>query len=180
MFVCHAGFYVNYRASDKETMFLPTFLIWALWMGLGYDRLLAWMTQEQDPALRRWGTWLVRAAAVGAVLVAVAWNWPVVDLSDDWSTRVRGETVLEVVEPNSLVLAWWDTVPVVEYLQLVEGQRPDVEAINRFLIGDEDMLSLIEEEMDRRAVYVDRANGQLLRMTRIEAEGPLYRLRPRH
>ena len=27
---------------------------------------------------------------------------------------------------------WWDSIPVVEYLQLVEGERPDVTAINRF------------------------------------------------
>ena len=35
MFVCSAGFYVDYRVIDKQTMYLPTYLIWAVLLGIG-------------------------------------------------------------------------------------------------------------------------------------------------
>jgi hypothetical protein len=113
-----------------------------------------------------------------------------VDLSDDWSARARGEAILHQVEPNALVFGWWDTVPVIEYLQLVEGQRPDVQAINRFLIAYDDMRHLIEQEVIRRPVYIDSLSADLLQIVEaepadllqiVEAEpaDSFYRLRPR-
>jgi hypothetical protein len=179
MFACNAGFYIDYRAADKVTMFLPTYLVWALWLGIGYQWLLGWMRGGNDADAQKWGTWLLRSAMIGAVLVAMAWNWRLVNLSDDWSARAHGEEILRQVEPDALVLGWWDTVPVTEYLQLVEGQRPDVQAINRFLITYDDMRDLIEREVTRRAVYIDSLPADLLQVMEAESAGPLYRLRPR-
>lgn len=36
MFLLTVGFYINYRVIDKVTMFLPAYLVWALWLGVGY------------------------------------------------------------------------------------------------------------------------------------------------
>jgi hypothetical protein len=83
------------------------------------------------------------------------------------------------VEPNALILGWWDTAPVIEYLQLVEDQRSDVQTINRFLIAHDDMVRLIEHEMLRRPIYIDDPPDDLLSIVRAEPAGPLYRLRPR-
>jgi hypothetical protein len=182
MFACSAGFYIAYRAADKVTMFLPAYLIWALWLGIGYQWLLGWMRGGDDADVQKWSTWLLRGAMVGVVLFALAWNWRLVDLSDDWSARAHGEEILRQVEPDALVLGWWDTVPVIEYLQLVEGQRPDVQAINRFLISYDDMRYLIEQEVARRSVYIDSLPAGLahvLNSVEVESVGPLYRLQPR-
>jgi hypothetical protein len=116
---------------------------------------------------------------VCGVLLALWCTWSLVDLSDDWSARERGETILRTVEPNALIFGWWDTVPVVEYLQLVEGRRLDIQAINRFLIAPEDMASLIERDVTRRPVYVDSLPAGLSVAVKAESVGPLYRLRPR-
>jgi hypothetical protein len=112
---------------------------------------------------------------VGAVLTAMGWTWHLVDLSDDWSARTRGETILHHLQPDALIFGWWHTVPLVEYLQLVEGERPDVQAINRFLIAPEDMRRLIRREITRRPIYVDGSPPELLY---VEARpvGPIYRL----
>ncbi len=42
MFLVSTGFYIDYRVVDKETMFLPSYLVWALWLGVGIQGLLAW------------------------------------------------------------------------------------------------------------------------------------------
>ncbi len=179
-FVANAAFYIDYQVIDKETMFLPTYLIWALWVGIGYDWLFTWVwekTQEQVDMLARH---LMIGLATGMVIVATYWNWSLVDLSQDWSTRQRGEIILASIEPDALIFGWWETVPVIEYLQLVENQRPDIQAINRFLISYDDMLLLIERNIDRQPVYIDNPNGEILRRWRVLPVGPIYQLHPRN
>jgi hypothetical protein len=177
MFGFSAAFYISYRVIDKDMMFLPTYLVWALWLGLGYQWALDWIRSPQPGNF-----WLTQAerhllpgVMVGAVLTAMGWTWHLVDLSDDWSARTRGETILHHLQPDALIFGWWHTVPLVEYLQLVEGERPDVQAINRFLIAPEDMRRLIRREITRRPIYVDGSPPELLY---VEARpvGPIYRL----
>jgi len=179
VFAISAGFYINYRVIDKDTMFLPAYLVWALWVGLGYQWLIDWAGQS-SPAVRRSagrGTVVaLKAIMAGAVVFAVSWNWPLVDLSDDWSARVRGEKILELARPNALIVGWWGTVPIVEYLQQVEGQRRDVQAINRFLIRPDDLRELIEREVDRRPVYLDEVLEGLSASVKAVPVGPLFRL----
>jgi hypothetical protein len=176
MFLANAIFYINYRVIDKDTMFLPTYFIWAIWLGVGYQQLILWLRTQEQPLPM---TQLVRGLAVGAVLVAVALNWGLVDRSDDWSTREMAETILLEVEPNALVLGWWDTVPAVQFLQLVEGQRSDVETINRFLISGEAMEQLILSQIDERPIYINNPSMTLLQQTTATPMGPIYKLERR-
>jgi hypothetical protein len=180
MFAFSAGFYVDYRVVDKNTMFLPAFLIWALWLAVGYDWLYRWLSRAHDNFTRTWGARLLRVALMGVVLIAVAWNWRLTDLSRDHSTRQRGESILQMAEPNALIFGWWDTVPVIEYLQLVEGQRADVQAINRFLIAPDDMRQLIEHNLGQRPIYIDSVPEDLSNVVRVRRAGQVYELQPRN
>jgi hypothetical protein len=116
---------------------------------------------------------------LAVVVLALFLNWNRVNLAHDTSARERGETILEAVEPNAIVLGWWDTVPVVEYLQLVEGQRTDVQAINRFLISGQDMEQLIQEEIGNRPIYINSPPVYLLSAIDAVRVGPIYKLQPR-
>ncbi|MCB8968612.1 MAG: DUF2723 domain-containing protein [Ardenticatenaceae bacterium] len=176
MFCANAIFYINYRVVDKDTMFLPAYLIWALWLGIGYDALLKWLWA--DVSARRF-VWVGRTMIAGAVLLALAWNWSLVDRSDDWGTRQRSEDILAHAEPNAIIFGWWETVPGVQYLQLVEGQRPDVLVINRFLIGGNEMNQLILRELGQRPIYINNPSIELLRVAKVTPVGPLYLLEPR-
>ncbi|HEY1011099.1 MAG TPA: DUF2723 domain-containing protein [Herpetosiphonaceae bacterium] len=171
MFLGNAIFYIDYRVLDKDTMFLPNYAVWAVWLAVGYQWLIDWLGA---PASQR----ALRAGLIGCALLACAWNWRLVDLSDDWSARERGEAVLAEAAPGALVLGWWDTVPVVEYLQLVEGRRPDVTAINRFLVAPDALEPLIRRSAAARPVYIDSVPaGGLDGLLPIEA-GPLFRVYP--
>lgn len=175
IFLANAAFFVSYRVVDKATMFLPTFLIWAIWLGVGYQTLLQWLRQATSrPNLVR----LAYGLLIGSVLLALLWNWSRVDLSDDWSTRQQSETILKQVKPNALVFGWWETAPGLQYLQLVEGQRPDVTVINRFLIDGRDMNRLILSELGRRPIYINSPSVELLRVAKASPVGPLYLLEP--
>ncbi|MBI3732924.1 MAG: DUF2723 domain-containing protein, partial [Chloroflexi bacterium] len=178
MFVVSAVFFVDYRVPDKDTMFLSVYLIWALWLGAGYQWLVNWLGESRSAGVMRWEIWLLRGAMAGVVLVAAIWNWPLVNRAGDWSVRERGVTLLREAEPGALVLGRWDTVPLIEYLQLVEGLRPDVQAINRFLIAQGDMYDLVTREVARRPVYIDTLPDDLPATLDATPVGLLYRLRP--
>jgi len=173
MFGLNAWFFIGYRVIDKITMFLPTYVIWAYWLAIG----LEWIVNAAWPTAR--GGKALRATLALIILTSVAWNWRLADQSHDWSTRERGESILRHAEPGALVFGWWDTAPVVSYLQLVEGQRPDVRVVNRFLVPYDALLIWIEREAQVRPVYIDTAPPELLDTLSAEASGPLVRLRPR-
>jgi hypothetical protein len=145
-------FFINYRVPDKNTMFLPLFVLWAIALGVGYQ-WLSELLRQGSPTSRR--PWISRAIVLGAVLLALAWNWSQVDLSHDWSSRQESEAMLQQVEADAVVLGRWRTIPGLQYLQLVEGQRPDVKLINRFLISHQDMRQYILAEVAHRPVYID-------------------------
>lgn len=173
MFLANAWFFISYRVLDKDTMFLPAELIWALWLGIGYQWLLD-LVKAPKPT----PTWCLRGFLVATVLLALVWNRPLVDLSDDWSTRTRGESILRHVEPNALIVGYWTTAPIIQYLQLVEGQRPDVLAINRTMISAKDLRTLVHHQVQHRAIYFERAPSQLLPDIATEPAWPLVRLLP--
>jgi len=173
MFATTVGFYVDYRVVDKDTMFLGAYLVFALWVGIGYQWLEDLLGRSRHGGSGRVTLRLVMAAGVVA---AVVWNGPRVDLSADWSGRDRGEAILAELEPNALFAGFWDSVPVVEYLQMVEGRRPDVDAINRFLITDRDLLELLRNQLGRRPLFLDTAPGPGLPGVRVVPIGPVFRV----
>jgi hypothetical protein len=177
MFGCSAFFYIDYRVLDKETMFLPTYVIWAIWLGFGTQWLLDWVTASGPLSMKRWVAWLAKGTMGLSVIAAILYTGPKVDLSNDWSTRIRGEAILQEVEPNALVLGWWDTVPVIQYLQFVEGQRPDVQAINRFLISSDDLTVLVKNEVaNNRPVYINELPMDWQDTFDAQKVGLLYRI----
>jgi hypothetical protein len=121
----HALFFINYRVTDKATMFLPTYLIWMLFVASGYEELLEMVRRAGlNPRSRAWPVYAVAGAAVGAALVV---NGPRVDLSGERVARQYAETVLAEVDADAFVVGDWVSITPLMYLQAVEGQRPDVE-----------------------------------------------------
>ena len=177
MFGMSAIFYINYRVTDKNTMFLPTYVIWAVWLGIGYQTLLNWLAQSKQAdgvSLE----WVLRGVMVTAVIISLLWNLQRVDVSNDLSTRLQSEEILTLVEENAIIFGWWDTVPAIQYLQLVEGQRPDVLTINRFLISGDAMNTLIETEIKNRPIYINSPPLDFIQSNRIRPVGEIYQLLP--
>jgi len=136
----HLAFVLTYDVADKELMLVPTFLIWAIWIALG-TRALA----------RRVSSWTLGKIAipVGALLFMFAVgnltiNFARADLSDDWSARRRGEDLFAYLPPGAVYLGGWGDVPILDYLQLVERQRSDVETVNDFLVGKRERSRFVE------------------------------------
>ncbi len=179
MFAFSAGFYLQYRVVDKDTMFLPAYVIWALWLGIAFQWLLN-LLGARDPADLKTGLLTaLKITLIGSVLAALAWNWKAVDLSNDYTTRERGEAILAAAAPEALVLGWWDTVPVIQYLQLVEGKRPDITPMNLFLIDRNELRALVLAQLGQRPIYLDGPASEIDGRLRGRPAGPLFEIQLR-
>jgi hypothetical protein len=174
MFLANAVFYIDYRVVDKETMFLPVYLVWSLWLAVGLETLYRWAI-----ATTRQAQGAPLAALFALVVIAgVIINAPRVDVSQDRRARELAEMLMTRVEPNAIVIGWWASVPPMQYLQLVEGWRPDVLLINRWLIGYEDMVRLINEQGKTRPIYIVEPDSTLAGRVILLPSGGAYRVLP--
>lgn len=131
MWVNYLAFYIPYGVGDKEVMFLPVYLIWAIWVGVGANRLDAAI---QKPKSNKYRDLLT----VGMLVFAgssLAFNYAYVDLSQDYSARKIGEKIFQSIEPKAMYFGTWYDVPILEYLQWVENQRKDVTTVNLLFIS---------------------------------------------
>ncbi len=131
MFAGHTIFFIGYAVADKELMFLPAYLVWTVWIVLGARRLGGILARELG---ERWavpGSVLLMFLAAGNTIA----SFHRVDLSDDWSARLRGERILNHMPAGAIYLGTWADVPILEYLQIVESRRPDVEVRNLLFMG---------------------------------------------
>ena len=116
-------FYSTYGAPDTETMFGPSYLLWAVTIGYGFK----WITENSPPRLRF-------AAAVVAPAIFLIVNYPLVDSHDNYEVRERSELLFATLPDQAAVFGvWWEVVPL-QYLQLIEGQHQDVVIYNLFLL----------------------------------------------
>jgi hypothetical protein len=151
IFLAHLGFVLTYDVGDKELMLVPAFLVWAIWVVLG-ARVLA-------QAVADWTRGRI-AVPVGALLLMLAAgnlmiNFDRVDLSHDWSARRRGEELFNYLPPHAVYVGGWGDVPILDYLQMVERQRLDVETLNVFLATKTQRSELVERRLrSGRPVYV--------------------------
>ncbi len=146
-------FYNNYDVADREFMLEPSYLVWALWVAVG------WMeVSETLPSIVE--NVRLRALAPALIFVlplaALAVNYPLVDLSGDRQFRTNNEELLALAEPNPTIMSWWIDVSPLLYLQKVEGMRPDARLLFSVAGNDEYVLDVAQMTVGQRALYVRR------------------------
>jgi hypothetical protein len=132
IFAINVFFYSNYRVLDKDTMFLPAYLVWAIFAAAGMLALKGWIHQATAagyllPILNR----MYAGMLVSLVALAVGLNWRWVDMSQMHGPAQFGYDVMQRVSPDAAIVAQWSPAVVLEYVQQVEQQRPDVMIYNR-------------------------------------------------
>ena len=151
IFIPLTAFYTNYAVPDKDTMFLPTFLIVAIAAGAGGRVLLARLGPASSlPAVR---VTFALCLLTAPLLVATA-NYRLVDVSDDYRSREQSEALFDLAEPGSIVVGWWTDIAPLEYLQRVEGRRQDVSLVHSWAVNGQFLIDLAGANLPGRAMYV--------------------------
>jgi hypothetical protein len=148
--VAHTVFFVGYRALDKEIMFLPVFVIWAIFLATGVARLA-----RRGPG---WLTVVFFLLPLGLYLV----NRPLVDLHDNFATGDRARLRLETALPDAVYLAPWSEAAAMAYCQMTDGLRQDVRPVDSVLTPPDTLALLIETTLlSGRPVYAAAADAHL-------------------
>lgn len=135
IFIMQMFFFSSYRVLDKQTMFLPGDLIWTIWFAFGIQFIFSWLDQPRISGSNIVSIRLIQILMIIMVVFSLIVNFKLVDQSDNYSTREIAFSIMGSLPPNATIIGYWDTIPAIQYYQLVEHLRPDVEAVNRFLIG---------------------------------------------
>jgi hypothetical protein len=163
IFIANMLFFASYGAPDRAFMFLTGYVVWSVWMA---DGIYLALTTVESSFPRDWQSKLagvlgprvrlVRGEMFSLVLVVVALgvNFSYVDLSSFTVIRDRYPAIMNSLEPNALVLAWWPDSAPMYYFQQVENIRRDVQIVDRFLISARAEQRLIERSIPGRTVYV--------------------------
>ncbi len=114
-------FYAAYDVPDRQFMFGPALLLWTIPLAFG----LSWCLRPVPNALK--------AGAFLLPLLFVVVNFPLLDLSHDFSAQTRAEQTLAALPPKAAVFGDWLTIVPAQYLQIVEARRPDLTLYNLFL-----------------------------------------------
>ncbi|MDX2170745.1 MAG: DUF2723 domain-containing protein [Deltaproteobacteria bacterium] len=148
----HLAFFVRYGAGDRDMMNLPVLLLWAIWIGVGAATIARRLRSRRDAAAGRLAV-EVGLVSLAALLLAV--NRPWVDLHTDRSARERGVALLAALDPQAVLVGSWPDLRLVEYLQQVEGQRPDVQPVDAFFATPAERAARIAAGLaSGRPVYV--------------------------
>jgi hypothetical protein len=142
MFIAHLAFYIQYRAINMEVMLVPTYLIWGIWIGLGFQALSN-NVHRRVPAYDVLPTALLALLALNSLWL----NFAYVDQSHEVRARHLGVQVLSALEPNAYYFGTWADVPIIEYLQIVEGMRTDVKTVNLVFTSKENGAKMALENL---------------------------------
>jgi len=148
----HTIFFIAYGAIDKETMFLPVYLIWAIFLAFGLNDLIEILPQPM--------AFMQLLLPLGLLLL----NMPLSDMSHDYITYERAEIRLQHAQSKAIYLASWGEASAMEYLQITTGMRPDVTVINTLIISRADRVAITQNALRRRrSVYVEFFDPILLK-----------------
>lgn len=174
-FALQAWFYINYGALDKDQMFLATYVIWSLWIGLGVKELL---DLAGSGYLRAFAVPAVRALALALPVALLFTNFAALDFSGDSPVRDGTQRLFAAAPEGTLVIGEWGDIASVQYEQTVEHERPDLTLVGRWALTRDDLRQLVAANIGRRPVYVLEDVPALRKDFRFVKIGDWYRLEP--
>jgi len=146
-YVALLGFTLVYNVGDIHVFYTPSYIIFAVWIGVG----MAWLVQAMMRL--RWGAFSGARRAGWALLVLVAllplallWNnYRSVDRSGDYQARAWAEGILSQPIPEGSILISNDRNEITPlfYLQYVEGKRPDLLTMFPLMLPGEEYSNVV-------------------------------------
>jgi len=197
-FIAYAFFVANYRVIDKDTMFLPAYVVWAVFIAAGFTAVFSFVEQSWGKDLKDlWLLRMVKVLSIVLIALGLVLNWRWVDMSEVDSYALFATEFMAVAAPQAVIIAPWSSAAVLEYYQVTEGQRPDLLIFNSSLhavaryyelwqkgLSDAEIVQRINAEeadfvhqyIDEKTIYTVEYNPELARKFEYLPEGFIFRL----
>jgi hypothetical protein len=131
---------VTYNSFDFEVLMIPVFILFSMWIGIGFAKIASALTEQGD-ALKTQTTWqkslfsqpiLVLGVLAFALLpgMSLALNYADQDLSDDRTALQHAEGILDAVPDWSVLISQTEeTLFSLWYVRYVKSPNRDVAVI---------------------------------------------------
>ncbi len=118
-FVATLLFASIYHIGDIAHYYIPAYLVWAAWMGVGVAELVKYGTRHTQ--------YVVRGACSVLLIVQLVSNFPFADRSGETRVREHWTRLLAFASPNAILISNdRDEMMPLWYIQYVENARRDV------------------------------------------------------
>ncbi len=161
IFAAYLAFFVNYGVVDQHVFFIPSFLIWSIWVGAGLSFL-----GGKIRTVSLSGTWnrTLRYCYVGGSIcmvgIALLKGLEALDFSGKTGPDEFARDVLDRVEGNALLVSIYEATPLLWYYHYVEGSNPGMEIFDRGLMSL-NIRSEAVETLDPRSPVFDNQVGRI-------------------
>jgi hypothetical protein len=145
------------EVRERDYFFVASFLLWGLWMALGFAAILEWGADYFGERLSQNARWFATAPVLIICFIPLMGNWKSASRRGETLPRDVAWDIIQSVEPYGILITAGDndTFPF-WYIQEVEGVRRDVLVANLSLMNTEWHIRQIK----RRAVIpFDTANA---------------------
>jgi len=180
-FITYAAFNLFYRVADIQVFFIPSFIIWSVWVAACAGWLLTGLGSTNVirlSSLRLPLSLLIVLVFVGQSAMMLRNNLPALDRSADWTVHDQGlDITRQPLEPGAAIVGIQGEVTLIRYFQATEGLRPDLlpvaadQEANRLVT----VARLLDEG---RTVYLTRELAGAPARWSLSAVGPLIRVNP--
>jgi len=122
--------FLTYKAIDKEVMFLPIYILIMIWASTGVDPFVNWFSSVQKQLDQASIIFLLNASLLSIMLLAIINDFQNISLKNDHRVYEYTKKILTNAPPDTFIVNHWATASVIDYLQIVEKVRPDIQSIN--------------------------------------------------
>ncbi|MCL4300920.1 MAG: DUF2723 domain-containing protein [Anaerolineae bacterium] len=199
-FLTYTAFNFFYRVSDIEVFFIPPFLLWAAWSGVGaafLGQIVARMAggqgvtvngQQSMVSSQRSASNIQRLALAATALILIVstfiifqlfqTNLPVLEARNTWQVHDYGLDILQQPLPeHAAIVGILGEMTLLRYFQQTENRRPDLKTIAADI--EAERLVVVEKLLaEGKAVYLTRELPGAAERWSLGAVGPLIRVYP--
>lgn len=188
MFFLNVSFYINYYVFDFEVMFIPSFLIFSIFIGIGiinsFDFVKDVLKNYKigfNPLRNFLKLFLVIILFSSLLVPATSYftnHGQIEEINND-KFAYFAYTALNEVPSNSTIITYWKSYAAFKYFQIVDKINPNVTIIQ---VEEDDLLNAANQKINNGNVFVfhelDNLNQNyyLIPFLDISEVGTLYKI----
>jgi tetratricopeptide (TPR) repeat protein len=172
---------IFFRDWDLAFGFLPSFLIYTIWAGVGFlialNFIVSWGSEMNRPWAKRCLTFFLVGVLVISLSLNFGSNFKKNNLSDFYTAHTMGENILDSLKPNSAIITRY-SIPhfLLWHLKYVEARRPDLLLVSQMeFTSDEILKRFIWSRKDYSNIYWTGNEKTALFSERLTPNGLVFR-----
>jgi hypothetical protein len=164
MFILNGIFFLNYYVLDVEVMFIPSFLLFSIFIGIGIAGIfdLIWYVSNKfkveistkNTNINIFKLVTVFVLSLSLLFIPVAsyiTNYNQIEQMDNDGFTYFAYTALKEVPSNSTVITYWKSYTAFKYFQIVDNINSNVTVI---AVEDRDLLNATNQNIYKENLFV--------------------------